>query len=92
VRSNKIKEIIQRETKKKKKRVRLYLYGGQDITQRKRKEEHVEVIYKINCLDCEVSYVGQTRRKLNTRIKEYNKAENDKHNKVEICRVSTPVK
>jgi len=55
---------------------------------RLKKEEHGEVIYEINCLDCETSYVEQTKRKLNTRIKEY-KA--DINNQFSIYRVSTPV-
>jgi len=29
------------------------------------------VVYKINCQDCEASYVGQTKRMLNTRISEH---------------------
>jgi len=29
------------------------------------------VVYKINCKDCDASYVGQTKRQLNTRIKEH---------------------
>jgi len=29
------------------------------------------VVYKINCQDCEASYVGQTKRTLNTRISEH---------------------
>lgn len=29
------------------------------------------VIYKINCNDCDASYVGQTKRRLISRIKEY---------------------
>lgn len=29
------------------------------------------VVYKINCCDCDASYVGQTGRQLNTRIKEH---------------------
>jgi len=29
------------------------------------------VVYKINCKDCDASYVGQTKRQLSTRIKEH---------------------
>ena len=29
------------------------------------------IVYKINCLNCESSYVGQTKRKLKIRIKEH---------------------
>lgn len=29
------------------------------------------VVYKINCVDCEASYVGQTKRLLKNRIKEH---------------------
>jgi len=28
-------------------------------------------VYKINCRNCDASYVGQTKRQLNTRIKEH---------------------
>jgi len=29
------------------------------------------VVYKINCLDCDASYVGQTKRTLNARVSEH---------------------
>jgi len=29
------------------------------------------VVYKINCLNCDASYVGQTKRILNTRVAEH---------------------
>ena len=29
------------------------------------------IVYKINCLDCDASYVGQSGRQLNTRVKEH---------------------
>jgi len=36
-----------------------------------KKDELSNVVYLINCKDCNYSYVGQTKRKLKTRIKEY---------------------
>ncbi|KYM97367.1 hypothetical protein ALC62_11972 [Cyphomyrmex costatus] len=36
------------------------------------------VVYKINCNQCEVSYVGQTGRRLDTRIAEHKKHINSK--------------
>ncbi|KYN26854.1 hypothetical protein ALC57_03769 [Trachymyrmex cornetzi] len=35
------------------------------------KTESSQVVYKINCTNCDSTYVGQTKRKLGTRIKEY---------------------
>ena len=36
-----------------------------------KKEDHSNVVYKINCQDCNYSYVGQIKRKLKTRLKEH---------------------
>ena len=36
-----------------------------------KKDELSNVVYQINCKDCDYSYVGQTKRKLKTRLKEY---------------------
>ena len=36
-----------------------------------KKEGNSNVTYKINCQDYDSSYVGQTKRKLKTRIKEH---------------------
>jgi len=36
------------------------------------------VVYKLNCKNCDVSYVGQTKRRLNTRASEHQKDINKK--------------
>jgi len=44
------------------------------IKRGKGKTEHMSInycVYKINCLNCEKSYVGQTKRQLETRVKEH---------------------
>ncbi|XP_026825421.1 DNA cross-link repair 1 protein-like [Ooceraea biroi] len=35
------------------------------------KGERTGVVYQINCMDCEACYIGQTKRHLNTRIREH---------------------
>ncbi|KYN39275.1 hypothetical protein ALC56_06352 [Trachymyrmex septentrionalis] len=36
-----------------------------------KKDELSNVVYQINCKDCDYSHVGQTKRKLKTRLKEH---------------------
>jgi len=36
------------------------------------------VVYKISCKDCDANYVGQTKRKLNTKISEHRNQVNRK--------------
>ena len=36
-----------------------------------KKDELSNVVYLINCKDCNYSYVGQTKRKLKTHLKEH---------------------
>lgn len=38
-----------------------------------------DVVYKIDCLNCEASYVGQTKRQLKTRIHEHKSDINKKN-------------
>jgi len=35
------------------------------------REQCSGIVYKLHCKDCDVSYVGQTKRQLLTRVKEY---------------------
>ncbi|KYN07988.1 hypothetical protein ALC62_01038 [Cyphomyrmex costatus] len=35
------------------------------------KFDNTNVVYKINCKDCDMTYVGQTKRRLKTRLKEH---------------------
>ena len=44
---------------------------------RREKEEKAEVVYKIACKNCEKTYVGETGRKLGTRISEHRKDVDD---------------
>jgi len=44
------------------------------VTVQKNRTEHTQknnVVYKINCKNCEVTYVGQTKRQLKTKVKEH---------------------
>jgi len=41
---------------------------------------HYGVVYKLTCHDCDVSYIGQTKRQLGTRIRKHNLDINKKKN------------
>jgi len=43
-----------------------------------------DVVYKINCLECEVFYIGQTKRLLKTRIKEHTTDINKKNGSLSV--------
>ena len=45
-----------------------FIKTGKD---RVKKDERSNIVYKIECKDCDYSYVGQTKRKLKTRLKEH---------------------
>lgn len=44
------------------------------------KDAQNNVVYKIECLDCEASYVEQMKRKLCTRMREHKKLKPDNNN------------
>jgi len=54
-------------------------------TDKVKKEEYSNIVYKINYHDWNYSYVGQTKRKLRMRIKEYI---NDLKNLLILCLLS----
>jgi len=45
-----------------------FIKTGKDIIER---SNRCNVVYKINCKDCDACYVGQTKRRLNSRVKEH---------------------
>jgi len=50
------------------KKLSILIKRGKDATS---KMNRTNVIYKLQCNDCSVSYIGQTKRHLSTRIKEH---------------------
>jgi len=46
----------------------IFIKTGKDKIDR---SNRCNVVYRIDCRDCEASYVGQTKRRLTTRIKEH---------------------
>ncbi|EFN69163.1 hypothetical protein EAG_11529, partial [Camponotus floridanus] len=50
--------------------LRRFIKVGKD---RLDKDSRNNIVYKINCMDCNASYVGQTGRLLKTRLKEHKK-------------------
>ena len=49
-----------------------------------KKEEHSNIVYQVNCKDCNHSYVGQSKRKLRTRLKEHMKDLNKPANSLSV--------
>jgi len=50
------------------KKLDLFIKKGKD---RLNVEKNTEIVYKINCMKCDQTYIGQTKRHLDTRIKEH---------------------
>jgi len=47
-----------------------FIKTGKDIIE---ESNRCNVVYRIDCKDCDASYVGQTKRRLITRVKEQKK-------------------
>jgi len=50
------------------KKLNMFIKNGKD---RLTPQQKTEIVYKINCKDCDQAYIGQTKRHLETRIKEH---------------------
>jgi len=64
-----------------------FIKTGKDPLPKKTKKH---VVYKINCKDCDASYVGQTGRTLGTRINEHQndiRKNTDKHSVITMHRL-----
>jgi len=64
---------VYRHKFKKKPYINIYIYGIYIKTDKDQLSFGFccEVVYKINCQNCEASYVDQTKRSLKTRVKEH---------------------
>lgn len=51
---------------------------------RQETSKQTELMYKLNCTNCDVSYIGQTKRQLETRLKEH-KNDIKKHDSSQFC-------
>ena len=48
-------------------------------------DKNTEVVYKIECIDCNISYIGETKKQLKDRVKQHEAAVRNKTNLSVVC-------